>query len=80
MKDKVDVKDYIELSGDGQVVRKGPVYDKEPVYIEGFFSMYARERGKIVPGSRREAADVGHFPSGSGIEARALDYLKKADK
>lgn len=75
MKDEVTVKDHLEVSGPGQIVRTRDVEDsgKERVYIEGFFSMYARERGKIVPGSRREGKNIWTL-AGREFLARLMSY------
>jgi len=75
MKDEVTVKDHLEVSGPGQIVKTRDVEDsgKERVYIEGFFSMYARERGKIVPGSRREGKNIWTL-AGREFLARLMSY------
>lgn len=74
MKDEVTVRDYLEISGGGHKITKGdPEEAKERVYIEGFFSMYARERGKIVPGSRREGKNIWTL-TGREFLARLMSY------
>jgi hypothetical protein len=74
MKDEVTVRDYIKLSGGGKTVEKGHEGDtKERVYIEGFFSMYARENGKIVPGSKREGKNIWTL-TGREFLARLMSY------
>jgi hypothetical protein len=78
MKDEVTVRDYIELSGGGKAVSKGEESDgKEKVYIEGFFSMYARENGKIVPGSKREGKNIWTL-TGREFLARLMSYTAYA--
>lgn len=73
MKDLVTVRDRLKISGGRLFVEKGEVSDKEKVYIEGFFSMYARERGKIVPGSRREGKNIWTL-TGREFLARLMSY------
>jgi len=73
MKDEVTVRDYFGASGGGQSVLAGDPIKKEKVYIEGFFSMYARERGKIVPGSRREGHNIWTL-TGREFLARLMSY------
>lgn len=64
MKDDVIVKDALELRHGGEVrYYKDPdwvddVLPKEKVYVEGFFSAVCRERGKLVPGTRREGRNI----------------------
>jgi len=59
MKDLVLVRDFLRLAGNGLLRLAGPVEDeKEVIKVEGFFSCFARERGKYVPGSRREGKNI----------------------
>jgi hypothetical protein len=55
MKDSVHITDRLQLSSGAMGVQGRP---KEPVTIEGFFSCFCRERGKIVPFSRREGKNI----------------------
>jgi hypothetical protein len=71
MKDKVTVLDQLELRG-GDSRRVSP-FKKETVYIEGFFSAVCRERGKIVPGTRRESKNVWTL-TGREYLARLMSY------
>lgn len=75
MKDEVTVKDLLEISGPNQSVTSEGVGNsrKERVYIEGFFSMYARERGKIVPGSHRKGKNIWTL-TGREFLARLMSY------
>ncbi len=76
MKDNVNIQDYLELRTN---VNKdlGIKDPKEQVYVEGFFSMYARERGKIVRGSRREGTNVWTL-TGREFLARIMSYSSYA--
>jgi hypothetical protein len=64
MKDKVIVKDRLQLQHGAEVRYKNDpewiddLLPKETIYMEGFFSAVCRERGKIVPGTRREGKNV----------------------
>jgi hypothetical protein len=73
MKDKVKVRDRLELSGGGHRVIAPEVEDKEPVLITGYFTSVARERGKLVPGSRREGRNIWTL-SGREFLARLMSY------
>lgn len=73
MKDEVTVRDRIGLSGGGHSIEKGDPGEKEKVFIEGFFSMYARERGKIVPGSKRDGKNIWTL-TGREHLARLMSY------
>lgn len=54
MKDKVKITDSLYLNGrNSDLIAK-----KEPVEIEGYFTCVARERGKLVPGSRRAGKNI----------------------
>lgn len=71
MKDNVTVLDHLHLStGDLQRVATG---QKEPVLIQGFFTAVCRERGKIVPGSRREGRNIWTL-TGREYLARLMSY------
>jgi len=75
MKDLVTVKDRLELVGGGYAVLalEAGKSMKEPVHIEGFFSAVCRERGKIVPGTRREGFNIWSF-TGREYLARLMSY------
>ena len=73
MKDTVTVRDQLELSGGGQRVLSVPVEEKELVHIEGFFSVVAREGGKLVPGTLREGKNVWTL-TGREYLARLMSY------
>jgi len=53
MKDLVRITDELRLNSSAEIPR-----EKEVVQIEGFFSCFARERGKLVPLSRREGKNI----------------------
>lgn len=76
-KDEVDVKDRLELSHGKEVRYAGDpewVEDLLPsVQVEGFFSIMARERGKIVKGSLRQGKNVVTL-SGREFLARVGSY------
>ncbi len=72
LKDKVVVRDQFEISG-GNQRRIYPPIEKEIVQVRGFFSMVARERGKIVPRSRREGKNVWTL-TGREYLARLMSY------
>lgn len=79
MKDEVVTSDMLELrhGGDTRYVGDpGWVEDllpKEKVYVTGFFSAVCRERGKIVPGSRREGKNIVTL-AGREFYARVSSY------
>lgn len=73
MKDEVTVRDYLGVAGGGRSVFAGDPVEKERVYIEGFFSMYARENGKIVPGSHRDGKNIWTL-TGREFLARLMSY------
>lgn len=50
---------------------------KEPVLVEGHFSLVARERGKIVPGSRREGKNIWTL-TGREYDAQVKSYAAYA--
>lgn len=64
MKDELHPLDRLELRHGGEVrYLNDPnwvaeVVPKDKVYVEGFFSAVCRERGKIVPGTRREGKNI----------------------
>lgn len=63
VKDEITTVDRLELRHGGETRYAGDpawVEDILPstVQVEGFFSMVARERGKIVPGTRRQGKNV----------------------
>ena len=76
MKDIVRVDDYLYLNHRETGSLKG-LWDagKEPVEIKGFFSLMCRERGKYVPGTKREGFNT--FPDEPGWLTRAMRYLRK---
>lgn len=65
MKDNVEITTSLTIQDE---TRKVTIDDQQwieelvpkenPVYVEGFFSSVCRERGKIVPGTRREGKNV----------------------
>lgn len=63
MKDKINIKDRLVLQH-GEQTRYSHDSDwidalvPDKVYVEGFVSMVCRERGKIVPGTRREGKNI----------------------
>lgn len=74
MKDVVVIGDRLELrSGDQHVVSGDVLEKKEPVRIEGFFSAVCRERGKIVPGTRRAGKNIWTL-TGREFLARLMSY------
>lgn len=73
MKDKVTVRDHLELRSGGQLVVAPEEPQKEEVKIEGFFSVMCRERGKIVPGSRRQGRNIWTL-TGREYLARLMSY------
>lgn len=64
MKDELHPIDRLELRHGGEVrYHNDPnwvedVLPKEKIFVEGFFSAVCRERGKIVPGSRRQGKNI----------------------
>lgn len=64
MKDELHPFDRLELHHGGEVrYLNDPnwveeVLPKDKIYVEGFFSAVCRERGKIVPGTRREGKNI----------------------
>jgi hypothetical protein len=75
MKDVVTIKDRLELAGGGYYVVSSEEADKskERVRVEGFFSAVCRERGKIVPGTRRQGFNIWTF-TGREYLARMMSY------
>lgn len=73
MKDKVTVLDQLELRAGMQRIIAPPIHDKETVQIAGFFSAVCRERGKIVPGTRREGFNIWTL-TGREYLARLMSY------
>jgi hypothetical protein len=73
MKDLVTVKDRLELRHGGRQVVAGEMPEKTPVLIEGFFSCVCRERGKLVPGTRREGKNIWTL-TGREYLARLMSY------
>ena len=73
MKDTVKVRDSLSLQSGGQHRFSGPTEDKEPVQITGFFSAVCRERGKLVPGTRREGKNIWTL-TGREYLARLMSY------
>ncbi len=69
MKDSVNIEDALYLNGALALSAK-----KEAVQIEGFFSVVCRERGKIVPGTRREGKNIWTM-TGREYLARLMSYL-----
>lgn len=63
MKDEVKITDHLALKTPGEIRYAGDpgwvddILPKE-VHVEGFVSMVCRERGKIVPGTRREGKNI----------------------
>lgn len=74
-KDEITIRDRIDLeSGDKKVFSDfDSSSGKEKVQIEGFFSCYCRERGKIVPGTRREGKNIWTL-AGREHLARLMSY------
>jgi hypothetical protein len=68
MKDNVLVLDYLELNG-----KRTTDVEKPPVLVEGFFSCVCRERGKIIPGTRREGKNIWTL-TGREYLARLMSY------
>lgn len=78
MKDEVKIKDRLVLQNPGETrYLQDPdwVEDLLPqnVYVEGFVSMVCRERGKIVPGTRREGKNIVTL-AGREFYARVASY------
>jgi hypothetical protein len=79
MKDDVKIYDQLELTtrdrSGRQVAHIVQPFDdaKDRVYVEGFFSLLMRERGKIVPGSRREGRNVWTL-TGREYDAQVKSY------
>lgn len=71
MKDNVKVQDHLHLSHGGrhQMVPE----KKEQVLIQGFFTAVCRERGKIVPGTRRRGNNIWTL-TGREYLARLMSY------
>ena len=67
MKDNVTIQDDLYLNG------KLAQSTKQPVQIEGFFSAVCRERGKIVPFSRRSGSNIWTL-TGREYLARLMSY------
>jgi hypothetical protein len=70
MKDNVVVRDHLELGS--KPIRETASRDL-PVTVEGFFSCVCRERGKLVPGTRREGKNVWTL-AGREYLARLMSY------
>jgi hypothetical protein len=73
MKDLIKILDRLFLRHGKQALVAGPVEDKEEVQIRGFFSSVCRERGKIVPGTRREGYNIFTL-TGREYVARVISY------
>lgn len=64
MKDELNPKDSLLIKHGKEVRYKNDpdwiedLLPKEALYVEGFVSMVCRERGKIVPGTRREGKNI----------------------
>jgi hypothetical protein len=69
LKDRVIITDVLSLNGQ----EAGATPEKEPVLIEGFFSAVCRERGKLVPGTRREGKNIWTL-AGREYLARLMSY------
>src|SRR5687767_6159445 len=72
MKDKVTVLDQLELRSGGKRIIS-PSVEKDVVQVEGFFSAVCRERGKIVPGTRRQGKNIWTL-TGREYLARLMSY------
>lgn len=78
MKDEVKIKDRLILEHQGKtkyVQDPDWVDDLLPdkTYVEGFMSMVCRERGKVVPGTRREGKNIITL-AGKEFHARVGSY------
>jgi hypothetical protein len=71
MKDRVIISDSLELSS--MEPRVAPPKGHDPVLIEGFLTLVCRERGKIVPGTRREGKNIWTL-TGREYLARLMSY------
>jgi hypothetical protein len=69
MKDKVEIQDELYLNGASTNSKRL----EKPVQIEGFFSAVCRERGKLVPGTRRAGSNVWTL-TGREYLARLMSY------
>jgi hypothetical protein len=64
MKDELHPVDRLELRHDGEFRYVNDpdwveeLLPKDKIHVEGFFSVVCRERGKIVPGSRRQGKNI----------------------
>lgn len=61
MKDEIKIEDFLELNSHypgGATLKQLWKQGKEPIEIKGFFSLVCRERGKLVPGTRREGFNI----------------------
>ncbi len=68
MKDRVTITDRLFLNG-----RDASRGGKDPVTIVGRLSIVCRERGKIVPGTRRFGENIWTF-TGREYLARLMSY------
>jgi hypothetical protein len=71
MKDRVDIADDLYLNG--KLALPGS-QRKDVVQIEGFFSAVCRERGKIVPHSKRSGKNIWTL-TGREYLARLMSYI-----
>ena len=68
MKDRVTISDRLWLNG-----KESSVVEKSPVTIVGRFSAVCRERGKLVPGTRRVGTNIWTL-TGREYLARLMSY------
>ncbi len=68
MKDRVTITDRLYLNG-----RDVSLGEKEPVFVTGRFSAVCRERGKLVPGTRRIGFNIWTL-TGREYLARLMSY------
>jgi hypothetical protein len=71
MKDEVLVRDHLELTSGPQKAKIAR--EQACVPVTGFFSCVCRERGKVVPGTRREGHNIWTL-AGSEYLARMISY------